>query len=83
VIRHQNAGVQDEGVVPLNIFKQSPKATAVDVSENRLPLIAPADDVVKSSEKMDARAASHAVPLTPHSDNIKQPKPDTGYDTDY
>ena len=28
---------------------------------------------------MDARAASHAVPLAPHSDNIKQPKPDTGF----
>jgi hypothetical protein len=84
VIRHQNIGVQDEGVAPLNIFKQSPKATAViGVSENRLLLIATADDVVKSSGKMDARASSHAVPLTPHSDNIKQPKRDTGYDTGY
>jgi len=72
MIRHQNIGVQGEGVAPLNIFEQSPKATVViGVSENHLPLIAPADDVVKSSGEMDARAASHAVPLAPHSDNIK------------
>ena len=64
----------------MNIFKQLPKATVViGVSDNGLPLIAPADDVVKSSGEMDARAASHAVPLAPHSDNIKQPNPDTGF----
>jgi len=59
-------------MAPLNIFKQSPKATVViGVSENGLPLIAPADNLVKSSGKMEARAASHAVPPAPHSDNIK------------
>jgi hypothetical protein len=56
----------------LNIFKQSPKATVViGVSEIRLLLIAPADDVVKSPWEVDARATSHARPLAPHSDNIK------------
>ena len=72
MIRHQNIGVQGEGVASLNIFKQSPKVTVViGVSENGLRLIAPPDDVVKSSGEMNARAASHAVPLAPHSDNIK------------
>jgi hypothetical protein len=59
-------------VAPFNIFKQSPKATVViGVSEIRLLLIAPADDVVKSPWEVDARATSHARPLAPHSDNIK------------
>ena len=63
MIRHQNISVQDEGVAPLNIFKQSPKARVViGISENSLPLITPADDVVKISREMDARALSHAVP---------------------
>jgi len=44
-----NDGVSLCLVAPFDIFKQSPKATVViGVSENRLLLIAPADDVVKS-----------------------------------
>ena len=60
-------------MAPLNIFKQSPKATVViGASENRLPLIAPAEDVVKSPWKMHARAASHARPLAPCTGNISR-----------
>ena len=59
-------------MVPLDIFKQSPKATVVlGVSENRLLLIAPADDVIKSPWEVDARATSHARPLALRTDNIK------------
>jgi len=67
-----NDGVRLCLVAPFDIFKQSPKATVViGVSENRLLLIAPADDVVKSPWEVVARATSHARPLAPRTDNIK------------
>ena len=72
MVRLQNIGVQSERTALLNIFKQSPKATVVlGVSKNRLALIAPADDVVKSPGEENGRAASYAVPLASQSDNIK------------
>jgi len=59
-------------VAPLDIFKQLPKATvALGVFENRLLLIAPADDVVRIPLRSGREGYGHARPLAPHSDNIK------------
>ena len=69
MVRHQNIGVELKGIPLLSLPQNELESSVVaGVLKNALALVAPADDMVEGSRKMDARPPSHEGALTLNGD---------------
>jgi len=65
MVRHQNIGVEREGVPFLSLLQKELELKVVtSIPKDGLALVASADDMVEGSRKMDACPPSHEAALT-------------------